>query len=60
MKFWHRKRLEIKYFKDETSSEYIFTEYIVMILTNFYSKGGENPIIMDKNSLYEILANTRC
>ena len=30
-----------------------------MILTNSYSKGGENPIIMDKSSLYEVLADIR-
>ena len=35
-------------------------EYSIMILTKFYSKGGDNPIIMDKSSLYEVLADIWC
>ena len=31
-----------------------------MISTNFYSQGCKNSIIMDKNSLYLILANISC
>ena len=45
---------------DEISSKYTFTQYSIMILTNFYSYGCRNPIIRDKNSLYYILANIRC
>ena len=48
MKFLHGKRLKIKDFTDETSSEYIFTEYSIMISTNFYSQDCENLIIIDK------------
>ena len=31
-----------------------------MTLWNFYSKSCKNPIIMDKNWLYQILTNIRC
>ena len=41
---------------NEISSKYIFTQYSIMISTNFYSQGCRNPIIRDKNSLYYILA----
>ena len=37
MKFWHGKRLKIKDSTDEISSKYIFTQYSIMISTNFYS-----------------------
>ena len=37
MKFQHRKRQKIKDFTDEMPSKYIFTDYSIMILTNFYS-----------------------
>ena len=37
MKFQHGKRQKIKDSTDEISSKYIFTQYSIMILTNFYS-----------------------
>ena len=49
MKFWHRKRYKIKDSTDEISSKYNFTQYNIMITTNFYSYGCKNPIIRDKN-----------
>ena len=44
---------------DEISSKYVFTEYSIMILTNFYLEGCKNPIIRDKFSLDLILKNIR-
>ena len=51
MKFSHEKRYKIKDSTDEISFKYIFTQYRIMISTNFYSEGCKNPIIRDKNSL---------
>ena len=49
MKFQHGKPQKIKDSTDEISSKYIFTQYSIMISTNFYSQGCRNPITRDKN-----------
>ena len=38
MKFQHGKRQKIKDSTDEISSKYIFSQYSIMISTNFYSR----------------------
>ena len=52
MKFYHGKRYKIKDSTDEISFKYIFTQYSIIISTNFYYQGCKNPIIKDKNSFY--------
>ena len=45
---------------DEIFCKYNFAEYSIMISTNLNSLGYKNPIIIDKISLYQNLANIGC
>ena len=48
MKFQHGKRKKIKDSTDEISSKYIFTQYSIMILTNFNHKVAKIQLLGTK------------